>query len=108
MMGVFEWLGAHFARARPDVRILELEPTGGGTFVDFYAFIQNYGTQPCRCGIAASVGDRPVECTPAIVDLLVSDPPKRIAIHVPRPDVSELVLSVNDGKRTTSRTWSKN
>jgi hypothetical protein len=122
MMGVFEWLGAHFARPRPDVRILELEPTGGGTFVDFSAFVQNYGTQPCRCGIAASVGDRPVDCAPAIVDLLVGDTPKRIAIHVPRPELGDLVkafddettlygadliMQVNDGKRMTSKTWAE-
>ena len=121
-MAVFEWLGARFARPRSDVRILELEPTGAGTFVDFSAFIQNHGTKPCRCGIAASVGDHPVDCTPAIVDLLVSDPPKRIAIHVPRPELgdlvkafddettlygAELVMQVNDGKRRTSKTWAE-
>lgn len=131
-MGVLEWLGAHLlgpivglyrtllVRPRPDVRILELKPTGGATFVEFSAFIQNYGTQLCRCGITATVGDRPVDCTPAIIDLLVNDPPKRVAIHVPRPDLgdliealnnettlygTELVLRVNDGKRLTSATW---
>jgi hypothetical protein len=131
-MGVLEWLGAHVlgplvsiyrtvvARPRPDVRILELKATGGDTFIDFSAFIQNYGTKPCRCGITASVGDRPVDCTPAIIDLLVSDPPKRIVIHIPRPERgdlvkafddettlygAELVVQVNDGRRMTSKKW---
>jgi len=110
-MGLLEWLRVRtVARPRPDVRILELGPTGGGTFVDFSAFIQNLGSRPCRCGITASVGDRPVDCTPAIVDLLVNGPPKRIAIHVPPPEVSEgaeLVMRVNDGKRMKSRTWAR-
>jgi hypothetical protein len=120
-MSVLAWLRSHgAARPRPDVRILELEPTGGESFVEFVAFIQNYGTEPCRCGIAASVGDQPVDCTPAIVDLLVSEPPKRIAIHVPRPELgdlvdgpnpettlygAELVIQVNDGRRMSSKTW---
>jgi hypothetical protein len=123
-VGVLEWLTGLYrtaaARPRPDVRILALEPTGGGTFVEFAASIQNVGTKSCRCGISATVGDRSVDCTPAIVDLLVNDPPKRIAIHVPRPELgdlvedvdgettlygAELVLQVNDGKRTTSEKW---
>jgi hypothetical protein len=103
-MGLLDWLRG---RPRPDVRILELGPASGGSFVDFAASIQNVGTRPCRCGITATVGDRQVDCTPAIVDLGVNDPPRRIAIHVPRPEVGELVLRVNDGKRTTSRTWSE-
>jgi len=103
-MRLLEWLRA---KPRPDVRILTLEPTGAGTFVEFAASIQNVGTRPCRCGITATVGDRQVDCTPSIVDLAVNEPPKRIAIHVPRPDVGELVLRVNDGKRTTSRTWTE-
>lgn len=120
-MGPVAWWRARVVgRPRPDVRILELEPTGGGTFVDFAASIQNRGTRECRCGIAATVADREVECTPAIVDLVVNAPPTRIAISVPRPELgelvdgtggmptlygAELVLRVNDGKRMTSRTW---
>jgi hypothetical protein len=98
------------ARPRPDVRILELKPTGAGSFVEFSASIQNHGTKPCRCGISASVGDRPVDCVPAIVDLGVNEPPKRIAIRVPRAlgdRVEELIMQVNDGKRMTSRTWNE-
>jgi hypothetical protein len=92
LVPVSEWLGR---RPRADVRILELEPTG--------ALIQNQGTKPCRCGITATVGDVDVECSPAIVDLLPNQPPRRIRIHVPEPPPSgELTLSVNDGKRLTS------
>ena len=131
-MGVLEWLGAHLfgplvslyrtlvSRPRPDVRILELKPTGGATFVEFSASIQNYGTQPCRCGIAATVGGQAVDCTPAITDLQANNPPTRIAVHVPRPRLGDLVpafnhettlygaelsIQVNDGKRTTSAKW---
>ena len=119
-MGPFAWLRARgAARPRPDVRILELAPTGGDTFVDFAASIQNVGTKQCRCGITATVDDRQVDCTPAIVDLLVNAPPTRIAISVPRPQLgdlvgtkptlhgAELVIRVNDGRRMTSRTWAE-
>ena len=66
------------------------------------------------------MGDRAVDCTPAIIDLLVNQLPSRVAIHVPRPALgdliealddettlygAELVLRVNDGKRVTSTTW---
>jgi hypothetical protein len=98
------------ARPRPDVRILELKPSGAGSFVEFSASIQNVGTKPCRCGISASVGDRPVDCIPAIVDLGINQPPKRIAIRVPPAlgdGVQALVIQVNDGKRMTSMTWSE-
>jgi hypothetical protein len=112
-VGALEWVVSLYrtasTRPRPEVRILELEPTGSGTFVDFSASIQNVGTEPCRCGISATVGDRAVDCTPAIVDLLVNDPPTRIAIHVPPPGLrgAELVIQVNDGKRMTSKAWAE-
>jgi hypothetical protein len=93
LVGVLDWLGR---RPRPDVKILELEPTG--------ALIQNQGTAPCRCGITATVGERAVECSPAIVDLGINEPPRRIAIHVPPAQTGDLVVRVNDGRRTTSRT----
>jgi len=47
-MGLLEWIGAHLlvplvnlyrailARPRPDIRIVELRSTGGGTYVDFW------------------------------------------------------------------------
>jgi hypothetical protein len=91
-MRVLEWLGR---RPQPDVKILELEPTG--------ALIQNQGTKPCRCGITATVGERAMECSPAIVDLLPNQPPTRIRIHLPEPrPAGQLTLRVNDGKRLTS------
>jgi hypothetical protein len=74
----------------------------------FSASIQNVGLRPCRCGITATVGDGQVDCTPSIVDLGVNEPPQRIAIRIPRAlgdRVEELVMRVNDGKRTTERTW---
>jgi hypothetical protein len=82
------------------VKILELESTG--------ALIQNQGTKPCRCGITATVGDRAVECSPAIVDLLPNQPPTRIRIHIPEPQLGgELTLRINDGKRITTASVSR-
>jgi hypothetical protein len=100
------WLAALGARPRPDVRILKVEPTGAGTFA---AAIQNQGSRPARCGIAATVGNRAVDCSPAIVDLLPNAPPTRIRIHDPAPRPgAELTVSVNDGRRVTSATLTEN
>ena len=91
------WLGR---RPRPAVKVLELEPTG--------ALIQNQGTKACRCGITATAGDREVECSPAIVDLLPNRPPTRIRIHDSAPrSGGELTLRINDGKRTTTASVSR-
>jgi hypothetical protein len=107
-VGILEWLGAHLlaplvnlyraiqARPRPDVRIVELTATGGGTHVDFNAFIQNYGTQPARVTIAAQVGDQDVQVGPRILDLLVNAPPSRVAVYVPRPQLGDLVPEFNN------------
>ena len=101
-MRALAWLAALGARPRPDVRILELEPTGEGLFS---ALIQNQASRPCRCGIAATVGNRAVDCSPAIVDLLPNAPPTRIRIHDPAPQPgAELTFRVNDGRRVTSAT----
>jgi hypothetical protein len=91
---VREWLDR---RPRPDVKILELSAAG--------ALIQNQGTKPCRCGITATVGEREVECSPAIVDLPPNAQPTRIRIHASEPLAAELTLRVNDGKRVTSATF---
>jgi hypothetical protein len=100
------WLAALGARPRPDARILELAQTGEGTFT---ALIQNQGSRPARCGIAATVGNRAVDCAPAIVDLLPNAPPTRIRIHDPAPRPgAELTVSVNDGRRVTSATLTEN
>jgi hypothetical protein len=94
---LLDWLDR---RPRPNVKILEFEPTG--------ALIQNQGTKPCRCGITATVGDRPVECSPAIVDLLPNQPPTRIRIHDPKPRAGgDLTLRVNDGKRISTASVSR-
>jgi hypothetical protein len=107
-VGILEWLGAHLlaplvnlyraiqARPRPDVRIVELAATGGGTHVDFDAFIQNYGTQPTRATLTARVGEQAVQIAPRILDLLVNAPPTRVAIYVPRPQLGDLVLEFNN------------
>jgi hypothetical protein len=91
-VGVLDWLGR---RPRSDVKILELESTG--------ALIQNEGTKPCRCGITATVGDRAIECSPGIVDLLPNQPPTLIRIHDPMPQAGgDLTVRINDGKRITT------
>jgi hypothetical protein len=45
--------------------------------------------------MSATVAERPVECTPAVLDLLVNAPPERIAIGVPRPELGDLVKALN-------------
>ena len=106
-MGILEWLGAHLlaplvnlyraieSRPRPDVRIVELAATGGGTYVDFDALVQNYGTQPARVTVTARVGDDDVQVVHGTVDLLVNAPPTRVAIHIPRPQLGNLVPEFN-------------
>lgn len=107
-MGILEWLGAHLlspainlwraiqTRPRPDVRIIELAPTGGGTYVDFSVLIQNYGTQPIRVTVTGRVGENDVQVTRPTLDLLVNAPPERVSIHVPRPDLGNLVDEFDD------------
>jgi hypothetical protein len=106
-MGILEWVGAHLlgpivslyrtiqARPRPDIRILELTPTGGGTYVDFAVHIQNYGTQATRANVTAHVGDQGVQVAPEILDLLPNARPKRVAVYVPRPGLGDLVPEFN-------------
>jgi hypothetical protein len=106
-MGILEWIGAHllgpfvnlyraFAmRPRPEIRIVELEPTGGGTFVDFRARVQNFGTKPARMVVTARVGDREIKCSPEVPDLLVNMPATRVSIWVPRPELGELMKECN-------------
>jgi len=107
---------------RPDVRILELKSTGGSSGkVDFAALIQNYGTQPTRATLTATVGGVPVTCRLVTLDLLVNSEPSRVVIDVPRPDLGELVPEFSDeatlygrelvldvavdGERVTAETW---
>jgi hypothetical protein len=107
-VGILEWLGAHLlaplvnlyrafqARPRPDLRIVELTPTGGGTHVDFDAYLQNYGNQPTRATVVARVGDQEIQVAPQVVDLLANAPPTRVAIYVPRPQIGDLVKELNE------------
>jgi hypothetical protein len=107
-MGILEWLGAHLvaplvnlyraiqARPRPDLRIVELISTGGGTHVDFDAYLQNYGTQVTRASVTARIGDQELQVAPDVLDLLVNAEPKRVAIYVPRPQLGDLVPEFNN------------
>jgi hypothetical protein len=106
-MGILEWLGAHLvaplvnlyraiqARPRPDLRIVELISTGGGTYVDFDVYLQNYGTQVTRANVTARLGDQHLQVAPDVLDLLVNAPPARVAIYVPRPQLGDLVPEFN-------------
>jgi hypothetical protein len=76
---------------RPEIRVVELEPTGGGTFVDFRALVQNIGTKPARMKVTARVGDRKIDASPETPDLLVNSPPTRVTIWVPRPELGDLM-----------------
>jgi hypothetical protein len=85
-------LKAYLGRPRPDIRIVELEATGGASGkVDFAAYVQNYGTQPARVTISASVEGQDVQSVPPVLDLLVNAPNERVAIIVPRPQLGDLV-----------------
>jgi hypothetical protein len=111
------------SRQPPDIRIIELKETGGSSGkVDFSAYVQNYGTQPARVTISASIDERQVQCVPAHADLLVNAPFTRIAIIVPRPALGDLVPAFNNettlygrelevrartGKQEKRATWSE-
>jgi hypothetical protein len=74
------------APSTPDVQILTLKRTGGGGgFVDFAAEVVNYGDRQVRSELRASVGDIPVRCEPAHLDLIPNAPPQRVRVIVPRP-----------------------
>jgi rRNA maturation endonuclease Nob1 len=82
---------------RPDVRILQVQPGGGGSDkIDFTAQIQNYGTQPVRATLTAAVDGEPVICRPDTLDLLVNAEPSLVWIDVPRPRLGELVSQFGD------------
>jgi hypothetical protein len=81
----------------PDLRILDFEPTGGGTYVDFHFNVGNYGTQLCRCEMKAFVGGKPVQCNPASVDLPPNSiTPRHVQVYIPRPELGDLVKAFND------------
>jgi hypothetical protein len=131
-VGVLEWVGAHLlapivnlyrafaTRPRPELRIHELLPTGGGTDVDFRLVVQNVGTKPTRYTICARVDETSVRVLNSPVDLLTNTPPTNIDIRVPRPALGdlvkefnrdttlygrELVVDVADEKRTQTTSW---
>ena len=78
-----------------EVRIVELVPTGGGTFVDFRALVQNVGTKPARMSATARIGDREIKLSPEVPDLLINAPPVRVTIWVPRPELGDLMKECN-------------
>jgi hypothetical protein len=138
-MGILEWIGAHLlgpfvnlyrvlhARPRPDVRILDLEASGGSSgsggstgSVDFTLQVANYGTQQCRCQITARIADEVLLCHPAALDLIPNTPPTAVRVFVPRPRLGDLVPEFHNettlydqtlrveaaaGKHTASKDW---
>jgi hypothetical protein len=83
-------------RPYPDPRIIEIEPTGGGTHVDLHAHVVNNGTQRCRCTFSARVGEVVVQCVPTRDDLLANSPTTLVRIHVPRPQLGDLIEQFGD------------
>ena len=131
-MGVLEWLGAHllgpfvslvravYAKPRPELKIHDLFPTGGGSSIDFQVVVQNVGEKSARATVTAHVADSPVEVLTPTVELLPSAPSTTVHVRVPRPDLGELVKAFNsdttlygrtltaevsDGKRQVTRSW---
>lgn len=84
------------AQPRPDVQILGIRPTGGGTHVTFVAEVQNVGTKPTRVTASARVGSRAVGVYLDSPDLLVNAPPVRIEVAVPRPELGDLMPACGD------------
>jgi len=99
---------AYLGRPRPDPRIVELTATGGSSGkVDFAAFVQNYGTQPARMSITATIDGAAAECAPPLVDLLVNAAPTRVVIIVPRQQLGDLVPEFGDETTLYGRALSK-
>jgi hypothetical protein len=134
-VGVLEWLGAHLlapvingvrawlGKPRPEVQIVELVPTdGGGADVEFRLVLENRGNKQIRVTVSAAVGDEPVRCEPADVNLLYNTEPTEVRILVPRPDLGDLVAEFNHetmlygrtltvevvaGKKRPTETWTE-
>jgi hypothetical protein len=118
---VWRFLFDRHPKPHPEPRILGLVSTGGGTHVTFRAEIANEGTQRCRCEVLATVGQSTVQCQPPTIDLLANAPTEQVSIHVPRPELGDLVPEFNneaslygetlrvalilDGEEMTSEEW---
>lgn len=90
---------------RPDVRILEMDATGGSAGrVDLSVHVANYGELRCRGMFTASIDGREVTCNPPMRDLVPGDPEQRIEIIVPSPELGDLVPALNNETTLYSRT----
>ena len=63
-----------------------------------------FGEQPARAIVTPRVGDEFVQVAPGILDLLVNNPPTRVAIYVPRPRVGDLLPEFNNDTTLYDRT----
>src|SRR5436190_11240177 len=77
--------------ARPDIRLFDLQATGGGDRLTFAARVQNYGQRPARATFKASIDGQEVSWRPEVMDLLVNAPPTLLYIEVPRAELGDLV-----------------
>jgi PIN domain len=82
----------------PDIRILELRPTGGSAGqVHFSAWAQNYDSRPAHLTVRATVAGNPVRFVhPQVVNLLSNEAPTQLGIHASRPEQGELLHALND------------
>jgi hypothetical protein len=109
-------------RPRSDVRIVDLEATGGGQHANFVVQVQNFGNQPTRATVSAFIGDQNIRVNPTTLELLVNAVPGRASIMVPRPELGDLVKELNSettlygrrlhvrvaaGEQIVERTWSE-
>jgi hypothetical protein len=131
-VGVLEWILAHLpsslvnaakgylGRPRPELRVRQLAPVGGGTDVEFRLVVQNVGTKAAWAEVTAHVGETPVRLSTSRVELLPQAPSTTIEIRVPRPALGDLVKEFNsdttlygetltvelaEGKHHASETW---
>jgi hypothetical protein len=87
---------------KPDVRVLAIEPTGGGGgYVDFRGQVVNYGDRQTRSSFSATVGGEGVDCVPDHLDLIPNQPPQRVRIVVRRPALGDLVPEFGNENATT-------
>ena len=93
----FGWWWHRARRPRPELEIVELVPTGGGSgYVDFRLAVVNRGSKQTMASVEAWVAWESVTVSPASREMLVNEPPARLHIRVSRPRLGDLVAGIPD------------
>jgi hypothetical protein len=112
-----------YGRPRPELKIYDLVPDGGGTNVDFNAVVANPGNKTTRATVTARVAETPVHVLKPVRDLVAGAESMTVPIRVPRPELGDLfeeefgsenatslygrtlTVELADEKRRATRTW---